>query len=120
MKIAIPVDNESMEANVSVSFGRSTYFLIYETDNQKFEYFKNEAANSQGGAGIKAAQFLVDANIDILLTPRCGENAANVFSETNIKLYQTRGTSIPYNLNAYLGGELMQLKEIGASLKHVG
>jgi len=110
MKIAIPVESNSMEANISASFGRSAYFLIYDTTNQNAEYLLNKAADSQGGAGIKAAQLMIDANINILLTPRCGEKAMDIFNETDIKLYQTRGTSIPYNLNSCLGGELLPLK----------
>lgn len=110
MKIAIPVENNSMEANISASFGRSAYFLIYDTTNQNSEYLKNDAADSQGGAGVKAAQLMIDSDINILLTPRCGEKAMQIFTETDIKVYQTRGTSIPYNLNSCLGGELLQLK----------
>jgi len=35
MKIAIPVDEKSLESNVCVSFGRAPYFLIYDTETKE-------------------------------------------------------------------------------------
>jgi len=60
MKIAIPVDEKSLESNVCVSFGRAPYFLIYDTETKESIFLDNGAAASTGGAGIKAAQTIVD------------------------------------------------------------
>ena len=87
MKIAIPLD-ETKE-NVCVSFARAPYFLFEEEG--KVEIVENEAAQAQGGAGLKAAQFLVDQNADVLITVRCGENAAKVFEMADMKVYQSQG-----------------------------
>ena len=46
MKIAIPVDEKSLESNVCVSFGRTPHFLIYDTDTQKSVFLDNSAAAS--------------------------------------------------------------------------
>ena len=54
MKIAIPVDEKSLESNVCVSFGRTPHFLIYDTDTQKSVFLDNSAAADTGGAGINA------------------------------------------------------------------
>ena len=78
MKIAIPVDEENIETNVCVSFGRTPYFLIFDTKTKESTFLDNSAAASTGGAGIKAAQMIVDHKVNALLAPRCGENAANV------------------------------------------
>ena len=56
MKIAIPVDEKSLESNVCVSFGRAPYYLIYDTETKESVFLDNSAAASTGGAGIKAAQ----------------------------------------------------------------
>ncbi len=63
MKIAIPVVDASMDSSICVSFGRSPYFLIYETESKESLFIENSAAESQGGAGIKAAQIIVDHQI---------------------------------------------------------
>ena len=72
MKIAIPVDTSNMESSVCISFGRSPYFLVYDTENKESVFLENTDAQSPGGAGIKAAQIILDSNADVLLTPRCG------------------------------------------------
>ena len=89
MKIAIPVDDKSMEASVCQSFGRTPYFLVYDTESKDSVYLDNSAAASQGGAGIKAAQTIVDNNVSVLISPRCGENAAEVIKAANISMYKT-------------------------------
>lgn len=112
MKVAMPVDGKDMETDVCISFGRTPYFLIYDTETEKSIFIDNIAAESQGGAGIKAAQLLVDRKADALLTPRCGENAAAVIQAADIKIYKTSGTSVKENIRAFVSGRLPLLEEI--------
>ena len=112
MKIAVPVDNSSMETRICVSFGRAPYFLIFDTESNEGVFLTNSAATSQGGAGIKAAQVLVDSQADTLLTPRCGENAAQVLSKANIKIFKTINDSIQDNIAALNEGELALLTDV--------
>ena len=72
----------------------------------------NSAIASEGGAGIKAAQVLVDQHVQVLLTPRLGENAAAVLRAADIALYATQGQSLQANLQAYRSGELTALADI--------
>ena len=53
MKIAIPVEDKSIEGNICQSFGRSPYFLIYDTGSEESVFLNNTAAASQGGAGSR-------------------------------------------------------------------
>lgn len=112
MKIAIPVDEKKMETGVCISFGRAPYFMFYDTETKNSSFLSNSAAESQGGAGIKAAQSLVDNKADILLTPRCGQNAAEVLQAANIKMFKTIGTSVMENIQNFAAGKLAVLSEI--------
>lgn len=114
MKIAIPVDEKSLDSNVCVSFGRTPYFLIYDVDTKESVFLDNSAAASTGGAGIKAAQTIVDNKTNVLLTPRCGENAADVFKAAEIKIYKTTFASVKDNIDAFIDGKLSLLDEIHA------
>lgn len=116
MKIAMPVDDKMMESSVCISFGRTPYFLIYDTETKESDFLDNSAAASQGGAGIKAAQTVVDKQVSALLTPRCGENAAEVFNAANVKIYKTMNDSIKDNIAAFEDGKLSLLDEIHAGL----
>jgi predicted Fe-Mo cluster-binding NifX family protein len=112
MKVAIPVNERSMETNISQSFGRTPYFLIYDTETQDSIFIDNAAAVSQGGAGIKAAQAVVDSKADALITPRCGQNAAYVIKAANICIYKSLCDSIQENIQSLNHGKLPILKEI--------
>ncbi|MGI6527425.1 MAG: NifB/NifX family molybdenum-iron cluster-binding protein [Caldicoprobacterales bacterium] len=112
MKIAIPVDEKSLESNVCVSFGRAPCFLIYDTETKESVFLDNSAAANTGGAGIKAAQIIVDNEAGTLLTPRCGENAANVLKLAGIKIYKTRDISVKKNIDDLSSGRLSLLDEI--------
>lgn len=114
MKIVIPVDYKDMEANVCVSFGRAPYFLVYDTETKESTFIDNSAAASTGGAGVKAAQIIVDNKADVLLTPRCGENAANILKAGDIKIFKTADSLAKENINAFIKGKLALLDEIHA------
>lgn len=110
MKIAIPVEDD--ETEICPSFGRASLFCIYDTDTKEKQLIDNSAIASQGGAGIKAAQVIVDEHAEVLLTPRCGENAAKVLQAANIQLYKTDGASVDANIQAFLENRLAELTEI--------
>lgn len=116
MIIAIPVNEKSIESDVCISFGRSPYFMFYNTDTKNTEFFDNQANSTQSGAGIKAAQSIVDGHCQVLLTMHCGENAVDVLKESNIKTYKTKYPSGKENLEAFENNELEILKEIRTGL----
>jgi predicted Fe-Mo cluster-binding NifX family protein len=114
MKIAIPVDKKTLESTVCASFGRTPYFLIYDTETKESVFIDNSAAASTGGAGIKAAQTIVDNKANALLTPRCGQNAADVIKSADIEIFKTKSASVKDNIAAFIDGKLPLLDEIHA------
>ena len=112
MIIGIPVDNNTMEANISSHFGRTEFFLIWDSETEKPLFIVNDAMNAQGGAGIKAAQVLVDNNIDATISPRLGQNAYEVINGANIKIYASEGMSVKDNLDKLNKGKLSPLNNI--------
>ena len=120
MKVSIPVEEKSLDSAVCVSFGRTPYFLFYQTESREAQFLPNDAANAQGGAGIKAAQEIVDEKADALLTIRCGENAAEVLDGAGIKLYRTQYPTARQNVEAFEKGELSVLTQVHAGLHHHG
>ena len=107
MKILIPLDED--RKSVCPSFGRAPYFMVYDSDSKKKDLRINHAAQEQGGAGIKAAQFVVDCEAQVLITPRCGENAAQVCRAAGIEIYQSQGLDADENVAAFLNGRLDRL-----------
>ena len=120
MKIAIPVDQQSLESNVAANFGRAANFLFFDTESKVVEYIDNSAVMSQGGAGIKAAQSVVDHGAKAIITPRCGQNAVDVLNGAGIEMYQSIEGTAQINIDAYLKGNLSALTEIHAGFHHHG
>ena len=112
MKIAIPVEETNINSKVCKSFGRAPFFLFYDTETKENVFLNNSATFSSGGAGIKAAQTIVDQKAEVLLTPQCGENAANVFQVGGVKIYKTQSDSVQENIDAFTAQELLLLTEI--------
>jgi predicted Fe-Mo cluster-binding NifX family protein len=88
MKIAIPADEKSLASNVCVSFGRTPYFLIYDADMKESVFLDNSAAAGTGGAGIKAAQTIVDNKANTALT-----NSTNAVAISNNAMAQVTSTT---------------------------
>lgn len=112
MKAAFPIDETKKQ--ICVSFGRAPYFLLcdLETGNRKLE--TNPAADAQGGAGLKAAQFIVDSGAEVLVTVRCGENAAQVFKAGGVSVFEAQGLDIDKNLSALEEKKLPELTRFHA------
>ena len=115
MKIAVPLDENKQD--VCLTFGRAPYMLFFQ--DGKEEILENPAAQVQGGAGLKAAQFLVDQNADVLITFRCGQNAADVFKAANMKIYKAQGTTARENLEALAGEKLEPLTHFHAGFQGI-
>jgi predicted Fe-Mo cluster-binding NifX family protein len=112
MKVIVPVESKSLDAPVCPSFGRTPLFVLFDTESGNHEFLDNGAAASQGGAGIKAAQMLVDSGAAALITYRCGENAAEVLNTANVKMYKAQDGSVAENLAKLKDGKLSLLTEI--------
>ena len=112
MIIAVPMDENKKD--ICVSFGRAPFFLFSNTETGKEELKANPAAEASGGAGIKAAQAVVDGGAGTLITVRCGENAAEVFKAANIKIYKAEGSDAHENLKALAEGSLQELTHFHA------
>ncbi|SCZ80128.1 NifB/NifX family molybdenum-iron cluster-binding protein [Acidaminobacter hydrogenoformans] len=114
MRVAIPVDENHPGTAVCASLARAPYYLIKDTETEETTFVENTAANSQGGAGVKAAQLLVDQKVDALLTPRCGQNAAEVLTAAKMEIYKTEYPSAKENLQAFKSSLLAALTEFHA------
>ncbi len=112
MKIAVPAEEKMIESNVSQSFGRTYYFVVADTETLEFEVIDNQAVSSQGGAGIKAAQAVVDSGAGVVVTFHCGQNAADVLKAADIKILKAVPGTVTEMVQKYKAGELAELSEI--------
>lgn len=107
MKIAIPLDENKQD--VCIVLARAPFFMFNEDGEETI--VENPAAQAQGGAGIQAAQFLVDNKVDVLITVRCGQNAADVFKAADMKIYKSVNKAAADDLADLKNGKLDELTE---------
>ena len=112
MIIAIPAEEKSLDSVISINFGRSPYYCIYDTEKEQSTFVENKAVERSGGAGVEAAQDLVDRKIDALVTFRLGDHAAKVLTTAKIKVLKAVNLSIADNIAKVLDHSLEELNEV--------
>ncbi len=110
MKIAISANENSLNSQVDLRFGRAKGFIIYETDNESFEYIDNvQNLEAAQGAGIQAAQNVVNADAEALITGHCGPKAFRVLSTSGVKIYTVGEGKISKIIEKFKNVELQEL-----------
>ena len=115
MKIVISASGATLSSPVDPRFGRCPYYLFVdtETDPIKVQAQQNTSAASGSGAGIQAAQYVVQAGAQAVITGNVGPNAYQVLQAANIPLYQVQGMTVQAAVDAFKSGELGNMQ--GAS-----
>lgn len=106
MKIAISSQGENLEAMVDPRFGRCAYFIIYDTETKETEVLPNPALDAMGGAGIQAAQVIVDKGVEVVITGNVGPNAFQTLNQAKIKIFGVASSTVKEGLKKYENGEL--------------
>jgi len=112
LKILIPTNEENIKGGICDSFGRAPYFMIIDTQASEEKFIENPGASSSSGAGIKAAQAVVDTKVTALITPRLGKNAADVITAGTITIYKSQSEDIRENIQLYKDKKLEILMDI--------
>lgn len=88
MKIAITSTGTEWDSAVEPRFGRCACFVLVDTENGAFEAKANPFRDAAGGAGIQAAQWVVDQGVSALLTGHCGLKSVAVFDDAGIRVVE--------------------------------
>lgn len=112
MKIAIPSTGKSLDSLANNQFGRSQYFIIFETESSSYNVIDNIGISMQGGAGIKSAQLIVDSGASVLITAHCGQNAADVLKASGVRIIKAVPTTVKNLITFFEDDKLEELTEI--------
>jgi predicted Fe-Mo cluster-binding NifX family protein len=86
MKLCISSTKDGLEASVDPRFGRCQYFLFVDTETMNFEAIGNPAFIAGGGAGVQAAQLVVNKGADAVITGNVGPNAFQALQAGGVKV----------------------------------
>ena len=113
MKIAISANGETNESILDVRFGRCEYFQIHDTEKKEIEILENLGKCANGGAGIVAANQLIDEKVNVIITGNLGPNAFELMEKAEIKAYKCENISITSVLEKYNNNELEEINISG-------
>jgi predicted Fe-Mo cluster-binding NifX family protein len=106
MKIAISANSAGLDAPASPVFGRCPIYTFVDTDSMEAESVENPAMSAAGGAGIQAAQFIVERGAQAVLTGNVGPNAFDVFQAADVPVYLSGEGTVREMVEAYKAGQL--------------
>jgi len=106
MKVVVSATGSNLDAAVSPVFGRCPYYVFVDTDTMQHEAVPNPAMTASGGAGIQAAQFVVERGAQAVLTGNVGPNAFNVLQAAGVPAYTATAGTVREAVEAYKAGQL--------------
>jgi predicted Fe-Mo cluster-binding NifX family protein len=112
MKIAISSSGSTLEDTIDLRFGRAAMFIVYDLDHETFTAVDNEQnLNAAQGAGIQAAQHVVNSGCQALITGHTGPKAFKVLEAAKIPVYLASGGSVREAIAAFRNGSLKAISE---------
>jgi predicted Fe-Mo cluster-binding NifX family protein len=106
MKIAISVTTPESAAAFEPRFGRAAAFVIVDMDTAEQQAVANPAAQLGSGAGIRAAEFLIRQEVDVVISGAFGPKAYDVLHTSGVRLYQAKSGTVDDLVARLLNGDL--------------
>jgi predicted Fe-Mo cluster-binding NifX family protein len=111
MLIAVSINKPELSSEVSEGFGRSRFFLIYDSDKKVSEIIENPFVFELGAAGIQTARFLIEKNVEALITAFVGLTTLRLFNSMNIKIFQGNNLAADKALELFAENKLTELTD---------
>jgi len=93
-KICVTAKGADLGSELDLHFGRAPYFLLVDPETGAFEAFENPSSGATHGAGIQAAQFVVEMRPAALLTGQVGPNAGRVLDAAGVRVISAAGCTV--------------------------
>ncbi len=108
MKICVSATGSNLDAQIDPRFGRCLYLIVVDSETMQFEAIPNMAAGATGGAGIQAAQTIVDKGAKVVITGNVGPNAFGSLSAAGIEIITGASGTIREVIEKFKKGELQR------------
>lgn len=91
--IAVAANDSGSEAMVSEKAGRAAYFLFFDGSGNFLSAEKNPFSDASGGSGPKAATFLSDKGVAIVVAKEFGTKMERALSSYKIEYIKQTGVA---------------------------
>lgn len=107
-KIAVSSEAPGLGSDIDPRFGRAAGFMVVDPDSMDAEYIDNGVSQVMArGAGIKAAEVVVNAGARVVLTGYVGPKAFQALSAAGVRVGQNlENMTVRQALEKYKSGEI--------------
>jgi len=107
LKVAVTSAGPGLSSALDSRFGRAAYLLLVDLPERTVSAIENRAGlNAAQGAGIQAAQSVIDAGASKLITGHCGPKAYRVLQAAGIEVLLADGGSVDEVVDRFEAGSL--------------
>ena len=106
MNIIITATGQTLESEIDPRFGRCKYFILINPETMKYTAIPNESTMASGGAGIQAAQQVVNTHATTVITGNIGPNAHRTLTAANITIITGATGTIQQTIQHYNNNKL--------------
>lgn len=107
MRIAITAAGPELSSPVDQRFGRARYLVVVDTPERTVQAIDNRAGmDAAQGAGIQAAQSVIDNKATLLITGHCGPKAFRALAAGGIQVYLAPRGTVEGVLGQFEAGDL--------------
>ncbi len=109
MFTAIPSEGMETSALMAARFARAPYFLVFDENGNITDCIANDSVRLAHGAGGNAVKVLSEKDIDAVIVPQVGPNAAVALKMAQIRVYETSTDTVEIIIQKYIKGDLKEL-----------
>lgn len=112
MKIALSSAGPALDDMLDLRFGRAAMFIVYDLDHDAFTVVDNtQNLEAAQGAGIQAAQHVVNACVGALVTGHTGPKAFRVLEAAKVPVCLAEGGTVREAVASFRAGTLKAISE---------
>jgi len=107
MKVVVTSQGPDLASEVDPRFGRAKFFIVVDTETGEFAAHDNaQNLDAVQGAGIQAAQNVVNLGVDAVITGNVGPKAFTALQAGNVKAYIGSAGSVSDAMEQLKAGRL--------------
>jgi len=111
MKVAISSSGGNLDEQIDPGFGCCRCFIVIDPATEAFDVLENKAPASSSGAGIHAAQMVVAAGVDGIITGKLKPSVTKTLEAAGLKVYLGAAGTIRDVLKQYQDGLLLKASD---------
>lgn len=102
MKICVSAEEPDLHAMIAEEFGHAPFLVIYDTETGNYEAFPNKGPQTDVGAGIVAAEMVIELGAEVVLTGYVGVHGQKKLQSGNIKIVSDEEGSVWSAIQKYM------------------